>query len=178
MDDILDIAESGIKMLAPLLGTALGGPVGGAAAGYITRALFGSDETKTPQDAAALIKSGNLSPDQLAALKQADIEFKTELARLGIKEQEIAAADRDSARNNQIVTRSRMPAFIALMALAGFFGILGSLIFATVPEGSQAALNVMLGSLGTIVVGIANFYFGSSAGSKDKTAAMAAMGKH
>jgi hypothetical protein len=171
--DFAALAESVIKVGAPLLGTALGGPIGGTAASFITRAIFGDDVSKTPDDAMALIKSGNLTPEQMASLKKADLEFKTTIAKLGIKEQEIAAADRDSARSMQTTTRSRMPAFIALVALTGFFGILICMIFVTLPAASEAPLQIMLGVLGTLVVGISNFYFGSSQGSKDKTAMMA-----
>ena len=85
----------------------------------------------------------------------------------------IAANDRDSAREMQIKTGSHMPGFIALAALIGFFGILTALATVEMPDGSADALKIMLGSLGTLVSLIGNFYFGSSAGSREKTAHMA-----
>lgn len=171
--DLADLAGTALKTIAPLIGTALGGPVGGAAAGYAVKALFGDDKTKTPKDAAELIKSGNLSPEQMSALKQADMDFKKHLADNNLKLEEVAAQDRDSARKMQVSTRSNMPALVAMLALAGFFGILSALIFVELPTGAQAPLNIMLGVLGTLVVGVSNFYFGSSAGSKAKTELMA-----
>ena len=68
-----------------------------------------------------------------------------------------------------------MPAYIAFAALCGFFGILAAIIFVELPAASEAPLNVMLGALGSLVVAIGNYYFGSSAGSSAKNDLIASL---
>ena len=161
--------EGIVKTVAPVLGTALGGPFGGMAAKAITGAILGeeSDDVEAAQMAIA-----NASPEQLQALKKAEYDFKAAMKELDIKEQQLYIDDIKDAREMQEKTDSFMPALIAVVAFVGFFGILGALIFVEVPDKSLSPLNIMLGSLGTIVVGVTHFYYGSSKGSKDKTKLM------
>ena len=83
---------------------------------------------------------------------------------------QIAAQDRQQARSTQKQALNKawwvMPT-IALLSFLGFFGILFTLIFFDVPSAKQP-LYIMLGALGTIVTQIAQFFFGSSEGSKRK----------
>jgi len=176
MDELLAVAESGLKVIAPLLGTAIGGPVGGAAAGYITRALFGDDSSKTPDDAAALIKSGAMTPEQMAALKNADNEFKLELRRLGIREQEIAAQDRDSARKREAAVGGYANPIIASVVIAGFFAVAAAVIsgYAGADPATATLVGTVVGYSSAKADQVVAYYFGSSIGSKRKTEAMAA----
>ena len=176
MFDELGKALAGIApTLAGALGMAVGGPVGGAlartAAGAIGEAL-GLDTDEPKAVSAALEKA---TPEQIAAIKQADQAFAARMRELDLDEVQIHARDRDSARRRQMATRDRMPAFIALAALAGFFGILTAMIFHAIPEAAMQPLLVMLGALGTLVTQIGAFYFGSSAGSRQKTDAIERM---
>ena len=155
-----------VGTVAPGIATALGGPLAGLAVSALTNAL-GLPSGSTEDDVAARMKTA--TPDQLLALKKADQDFAVRMEELGIDLEKVNAADRDSARRMQTETRSRMPAFIALMSLAGFFGILLCMIFVTLPATAVAPLNIMLGVLGTLVVGISNFFYGSSSGSARKT---------
>lgn len=163
--------ENILKTVAPLLGTAIGGPFGGMAAKMITGALLGDDQATDDIEVAKLAIT-NATPDQLLLLKEADNSFKLSMEKLGIERKALNVKDRNSARDMQISTRSWAPGLIALCCMSGFFGILFALIFIQIPEQSIQPLNVMLGVLGTLVVGIANFYFGSSSGSKAKTEIM------
>lgn len=163
-----------ISNVAPVLGTAIGGPFGGIAAKFITGAILGEENATDDIDAAKQAIMG-ANPDQLLALKQADNQFKIEMKRLDLDEQKLGNDDRDSARQREIQTKDKMPAFIALGALGGFFGILGVMSFATLPDGSAQPLAVMLGALGALVGQIGNYYFGSSKGSSQKNEIIAAM---
>lgn len=167
MADIWDTAKGILATVAPALGTALGGPLGGMAARAITGALLGS-ETDDEKAAAEAIR--NATPDQLLALKQADHDFAAKMKQLDINLEEIRSKDRDSARRRQIETKDKMPAVIALAALAGFFGILAAMIFVTIPTAAAQPLAVMLGALGTLVTQIGAYYYGSSSGSSAKNA--------
>lgn len=163
-----------ISNVAPVLGTAIGGPFGGIAAKFITGAILGDDKATSDIDAA---KDAILSadPDALLKLKQAEYQFKADMKRLDLDEQKLGNDDRDSARQREIQTKDKMPALIALSALAGFFGILGAMIYVELPAAAQQPLAVMLGALGTLVTQIGAYYFGSSAGSAKKNDIIAAM---
>lgn len=156
--------------VAPMLATAVGGPLAGTAVKFLTDGL-GLNDGAGEKEISIALKTA--TPETLAKLKELDNSFVIKMEELGINLEEIHAKDRNSARNMQVETRSRMPAFIALTALAGFFGILTAMIFIAIPPISEAPVNIMLGVLGTLVVGISNFYFGSSKGSADKTQIMA-----
>jgi len=156
--------KSLITTLAPTIATALGGPLAGLAVQTLSGAVLGTSSGAIEDIAAALA-----DPEKLITLKTAETEFKTRLKELDIKETTLINEDRAGARAMQVETRDLMPAALAGFVFAGFFGILAALIFIAIPESSLSPLNIMLGSLGTIVVQIAAFYFGTSKGSNDKT---------
>lgn len=165
--DIRDKAMGILKQVAPTIGTAIGGPFGGMAARAITGALLGKETDDAQAAAEALLAA---SPEHLLKLKTAEMEFGKALKALDPDADRIAAGDRDSARRMAAETGTRMPALIALAALMGFFGILASMVFVDIPAGAKDPLNIMLGTLGGLVLAIGNFYFGSSAGSSAKNA--------
>lgn len=173
MSDFLDKALSAGKdilgTVAPMLGTATGGPFGGMAAKAITSALLGPDQA-TDDERVALEAVRGANPEQLLALKQAEQDFAVRMKELDIDLTKVHAADRESARRRQVETKDKMPAVIALAALAGFFGILAAMIFVEMPQAAEQPLAVMLGALGTLVTQIGAFYYGSSAGSSRKNA--------
>ena len=86
------------------------------------------------------------------------------------KTAKIAAEDRKQARSIQERALSKawwvMP-MIALFSFLGFFGILFTLTFFEVSAAKQP-LYILLGALTTVVTQIAQFFFGSSQGSKNK----------
>lgn len=156
--------------VAPTLATALGGPLAGAAAMAIKRAVLGKEEATEQEVAEALSVA---SPDVLLALREADNHFKLEMQRAGIDLEKIAAMDRESARKREMALKDKTPAILATLITIGFFGILAYLMihgFSDSPDSEP--LLIMLGSLGTAWGGVVNYYFGSSVGSKQKTMMM------
>jgi membrane-bound ClpP family serine protease len=117
------------------------------------------------------------TPDQLAALKKIDADFKVQMKELDIDLERIAAGDRDSARKMQTETKDWVPKLLAIVITLGFFGILVWMLVQGMPQTGTEALLMMLGALGTAWTGVVNFYYGSSAGSKAKTDAMAKGGQ-
>ena len=160
-----------IKTIAPLVGTALGGPLGGAAAAFIADKL--GIESKTVEAVSEVLNSGKMTPDQISSIKLAELEFKKFLESNKIKLEEIAAADRGSAREMLKVTRAHTPAVLTYIITLGFFGVLGAMFYW--PEVKESApLMIMLGSLGTAWTGACAFWFGTTQGSQNKDRLLAA----
>tara|TARA_R110000822_G_scaffold44556_4_gene119647 strand:+ start:489 stop:974 length:486 start_codon:yes stop_codon:yes gene_type:complete len=150
-----------LKMIAPTLATAIGGPFGTMAYGVVAKVMGISAD-----DAQKTIETGKLTAEQIASVQLAEIEIKARAQELGLDFAKVEADDRKSARDMQIGTKSLIPAVLATVVTVGFFGILVGMMTKTfVPSD---ALYLMLGSLGTAWTGIISFYFGSSAGSQAK----------
>ena len=155
-----------LKKLAPLLGAALGGPLGGAAAAFLADRL--GVDSKTVSAVSDVLNSGKMTPEQISAIRLAEIEFQKFLESNKIKLEEIEAADRGSARTMQAATKSAMPAVLTLLITFGFFGVLGWMLYDTTVVDNPPLL-IMLGSLGTAWTGACAFWFGTTSGSKAKT---------
>lgn len=163
-----------LKTLAPLLGTALGGPLGGAAASFIADKL--GIQEKTIEAVSEVLNSGKMSADQIASLKLAEIDFQKFLEGNKIKIEEINAGDRASAREREIAVKDWIPGALAVLLTGGFFGILAYMLQYGTPINGGDALLVMLGSLGTGFANVLAYYFGSSSGSASKNAIIERLG--
>jgi len=163
-----------LKTVAPWIGTALGGPLGGMAVQAAAEAMGISDKTV---DAVKQALSG-ATPEQLLALKQADQSFALQMQELGFKQladmEAIASGDRKDARALQSATRSIVPALLSGIVTIGYFGILVGLLkgWLTVSSSSEAML-LMLGSLSTGWGVVMAFWFGTTAASGRKTELLA-----
>lgn len=158
-----------LKTIAPLLGTALGGPLGGAAAAFIADKL-GLD-SKTVKNVSEVLNGSKMDPNQIMQIKLAEIEFEKFCKTHEI---DVAKLDMDNtkdARDMQKQTRSYFPATLSTFVTAGFFGILVTmLIYEYKPT---EPLLIMLGALGAAFGAVVNFWLGSSAGSQRKDALLA-----
>jgi len=166
--------KSLVKSVAPILGTALGGPFGGMATKAISAALFGDDETATGSDLeskiAAVLQNDT---EALLKLKQADQDFDARMKALDVDIMKIAADDRDSARDLQKITRSWVVPVLATVTVTGFFAVVFWVLSGRVTLESTL-LGFVLGQVSSKAEQVYNFFFGSSAGSKDKTDKLAA----
>ncbi len=152
--------------VAPFLGTMIGGPFGAAAGKLVGQVLLGNENASEAEIEKALAQA---TPEQLVELRRVDAEYKTKMTELGIDEQKIAAMDRDSARQREMVTKDKIPAVLALLLTFGFFGVLTMMMLYPIQQGTQGVIEVMLGSLGTAWISVITYYFGSSYGSQIKT---------
>jgi hypothetical protein len=169
-----DKAKSIISVVAPLLGTALGGPLGGIAGLALAKAL-GTPPGDDKAAEAAIVGGG---PDILLKLKQADTEFKEHMRQLDIDEEKLAFDDTASARARQIAVRDKTPAQLAWLLIGGFITSCAGLFYAIMAQPALVALIPQSGWLliGTLTGYFANeakqasgFYFGSSSSSEKKT---------
>jgi hypothetical protein len=150
-----------LAKLVPTIATCLGGPLAGLAVTAVSKAL-GIDEDKVQN----VIDNGKLNAEQIASLKQAEIELQQQAQELGLNFEQLAVQDRASARDLQKETKSLIPPILSVLVTIGFFGILAGLMSGKIM--TSDALMLMLGSLGTAWTGIIAFYFGSSASSQAK----------
>jgi hypothetical protein len=163
-----------LGQVAPTIATALGGPLAGVAVKTLSNVLLGHENGSEDDVKSSLAIA---SPDQLAALKKIDADFKVQMKELDIDLERIAAGDRDSARKMQTETKDWVPKLLAIVITLGFFGILVWMLVQGMPQTGTEALLMMLGALGTAWTGVVNFYYGSSAGSKAKNDILAAKDK-
>lgn len=164
-----------IATIAPTIATALGGPLAGMAVNIAAEALGveGESEDTKASTIANLVASGN--PEVLLKLKTAEHNLKSKLKELDVDLERIHAGDRDSAREMQKDTKSKAPGRLAAVVFIGFFGILiGLMVWGDqIAKQALTPLNIMLGSLATLVIQVANYFFGSSKGSSEKNTTIA-----
>jgi hypothetical protein len=158
-----------LKTVAPWIGTAVFGPLGGLAVEAASNALGLSDKTT---DALKQAISG-ATPDQMLALKKADQDFALQMQALGFKQvadlEAIAAGDRKDARDMQKVTRSIMPAILSIVVTVGFLGLLTGMMLGVLKVSDSQALLLMLGALGAAFGAVMQFWFGTTHDSGRKT---------
>lgn len=163
-----------IGTVAPWIGTALGGPLGGMAVEAAANALGLGDKTTDAIKQAI----GGATPEQMLALKTADQEFAVQMQALGFKQvadlEALAAGDRKDARAMHSTIRSWVPAVLSITVTVGYFGILIGLLTGklSVVDDSQALL-LMLGSLSTAWGVVMAFWFGTTSDSGRKTELLA-----
>ena len=162
-----------IGAVAPTLATALGGPLAGMAVKTLSRAVLGREDATEAELDAAL---ANLTPEQSAAMYQADIEFKRELARIDLRRDELVIEDRGSARSRDVAyvtagqknTRGDVLAYGAIGTLALFIVLV---FFKQIPDDgpTRDILFTLAGGVIALVKDVFGFEFGSSRGSEAKT---------
>jgi len=72
------------------------------------------------------------------------------------------------------VIRAAAPIAVSILVLLMFGTALGLAMTKSLPAGSEPLLNVLLGTLTAMASQVVNFWMGSSAGSRDKDAVIAA----
>lgn len=114
-------------------------------------------------------------PEQELKVKQALMDYEAKVGQQDVDRERIYADDRASARSREVEvaktgSQDWTPKLLAYIAVLGFFGVLYRLFGPSMPEGlPRDAFLVLLGTLTKIVSDLYNYYFGSSAGSAQKT---------
>ncbi|WP_028310991.1 hypothetical protein [Derxia gummosa] len=163
---------------APLLSSLLGGPAGGAVGALVSSAL-GTPAGDAQAAAAALadpaaaarlreIETTHIERLQALAVQAAQQQLAADTAALAT-----AAQDRASARAMQTETRDITPRLLAGAVVLGWLCVQGWLLGHTVPADMREIIARLLGTLDAALCLVLNFYFGSSASSRAKDAALA-----
>jgi hypothetical protein len=157
-----------LATVAPVLGAALGGPVGGVATKFIADKLLGKPTATSKEIEQAIVSA---SPEELSKLRELDNQFEIEMKKLDIDVFALEVKDRDSAR--QLFKVDKWPQItLSGLFIVGYFVILGLLLSntITITEDLKAPVMLLIGLITREVPTIMQFWFGSSSGSKDKTA--------
>ncbi len=151
-----------LKGVAPVLATAVAGPAGGAAVGWIASKLGIPDDTIE-----GVTKALTGNPELTMKLKELDLEYA-----------KLDAQDRDSARQayatvatSEHATRleKAVVPILALGVVGLAFSLIAVLMFVNTPQDQQQLIIFALGFITSAAGQVLSFYFGSSQGSKDKT---------
>lgn len=156
---------------APLLGTALGGPLGGVAGAFIASALG------TSNDADSVNAAITTDPAALEKLKEAEMANKLQMQQLLITAEQNRLADVQNARSRQTSNpKDYTPQFLAGGVTLGFFGALTAVMLAPLSNTVHDLLLVMIGALQTAWISVISYYFGSSKESAGQTKMIADVG--
>jgi hypothetical protein len=160
-----------IKPISGLLGTALAGPLGGAAASFLADKLGLSE--KTVEAVTEAISTGKLTPEQIASVKLAEIDFQKFIETHKLDMAKLDVENTQGARAMQVATRSFVPAALGLIITLGYLGILVGLMLGQLTVADNQVLLILIGALATGFGTVLNYYMGSSSGSQAKTELLA-----
>lgn len=156
-----------IKTVAPVLGTALRGPLAGMAVKKIADVL--SLPEGTEEAVAAAIRGA--TPEDMLKLKQADQQFARDMRALDVDLERVYAGDRDSARKMASETQAKTPAVLSWLIVAAALGLEGYVLLKGIPkEVSEMVAGRILGTLDAAFITVLSFWLGTSARSAMKDA--------
>jgi hypothetical protein len=169
-----------LKKVFPFLSVAasLGGPLGSIGAGLVGKAL-GLATTPKAEDLSNILTDALSDPAKQAALQQAELDFQSQMAALGFKDaealEELATEDRASARQREIAVRDYTPE-LGFYTLIGVFSYMVHYLFRyPVPTENRAMVYSMAGSIGTLLVTAATYFYGTTRGSENKSATLSSI---
>ena len=157
-----------IKTIAPVVASALGGPLAGAAVTAIG-GMFGIAEP-TQDKIKAAIENGQMTGEQISGIRALELKLKADESERGFKYSELEFKDRDSARNMNIQTGAKTPAVLTWIIVAIVLGLEGMILFNGMPQGvSELVTGRILGTLDMSLMMVLAFWFGTTYGSSKKT---------
>lgn len=166
-----------IGKLAPTVAAALGGPLAGGVVAAIGE-IFGISEP-TQDKIQALIESGQMTGEQVAAIKMLEMKLKAEEQERGFRYAELEIRDRESARTRdtsfmQAGKRNYRADAMAVLAVA-VICVLVWLVWKdpTLPEYMKGVVTLVLGRFLGYLDNIYNFEFGTTRSSALKTELLA-----
>lgn len=165
--------KSLVKGIAPVIGSfiPIGGPVAAWGIGALADALWPGEDNKDKTEEMVASALQQMTPEQAAAIKKADQDFKVRMDELGLKREELAYQDTASARAMQIETRDWIPRALSVLTVAGWVFLVWVCINKpTWAEGSKDLLYAILATANSALMLVLSFYFGSSQGSQSKDA--------
>ena len=151
----LGLLKNVIGAVAPTLGTALGGPMGGMAANMIAEVLGVPNNPKAIEKGLA-----EATPEQMLELKKAEQDFDLKMKELEVDVFKLETQDIQDARGK--FGKDWTARIIGVLVVSGFMGYIFLVTLQPPEQNSEALINLVLGYLGGLVSGISSFYFGAS----------------
>tara|TARA_R100001129_G_scaffold121753_1_gene84593 strand:+ start:236 stop:715 length:480 start_codon:yes stop_codon:yes gene_type:complete len=155
-----NIFKNLLGAVAPTLGTALGGPMGGMAANVISEVLGVPNNPKAIEKGIA-----DATPEQLAEIKKAELSFEAEMKKLEVDVFALEAQEKQDARRH--FSKDWTARIIGVGIIGGFLGYIFLVTLQPPEQNSEALINLVLGYLGGLASAIISFYFGASNSTKD-----------
>ena len=155
-----------LKQLAPTVASALLGPLGGVAVAAVGNLLGVSNATQ--DKIAEVIKSGQLTTEQIGEIKKLEMQYKENEAERGFKYSELEFKDRDSARRREVDTKDNTNKILAFTITGAFLAMVAATLLGYAKVESVLA-GTLVGYLSAKAEQVLAYYFGSSMGSKSKT---------
>lgn len=144
-----------IGAVAPTLGSALAGPMGGMAANLVAEALGCDPEPKKINQAMQAA-----TPEQLAELKKVETDFEVRMKELEVDIFALETADVQDARSK--FSKDWTSRIMGTLIVCGFLGYIFLVTLQPPEQNSEALINLVLGYLGGLASAVISFYFGSS----------------
>ena len=144
-----------VGAVAPTLGTAIGGPMGGMAANMIADVLGVPNDQKSIEQAIQ-----NATPEQMIELKKAEQAFEVQMKELDVDVFALETQDKQNARS--MFSKDWTARIIGLFTIGGFLGYIFLVTLQPPEQNSEALINLVLGYLGGLASAIISFYFGAS----------------
>lgn len=155
-----ELLKGVLGAVAPTIGTALGGPMGGMAMNMVSQALGCKNNPKDVEKAVQ-----NATSEQLVELKKLDNDFEVKMKELDVDLFALETADIQSARS--MFSKDWTARIIGIATLGGFLGYIFLITLMPPEANSEALVNLVLGYLGGLASAIISFYFGASHTSDD-----------
>lgn len=152
-----NLIKNVVGTLAPTLGSALGGPMGNMAANVVAEVLGVKPEPKALNQAIQ-----NATPEQLAEIKKAELDFESKMKELDVDIFALETADKQDAR--QKFSKDWTTRVMGVAVLGGFLGYIFLVTLQPPEQNSEALINLVLGYLGGLASAVVSFYFGASNG--------------
>ena len=144
-----------LKAVAPTMGQALAGPLGGTALTTVAKVLGVEPEQKAVEQAI-----DKATPKQLGEIRKAELAFEAQMAEIGVDVFALEVEDVKEARKTFAGDYTQR--IFGLCALAGFLGYIFLVTVQPPDQNSDTIVSLVLGYLGGLVSGISAFYFGAS----------------
>ena len=155
MENMKKLLSNIVGSVAPTLGAALGGPLGGMAREVISKVLGVDNNPASLEKAIA-----SASPEQLMEIKKAEIAFEKQMKELDVDIYKLETQEKQDARKH--FSKDWTARIIGVAMVGGFLGYIFLVTLQPPEQNSEALINLVLGYLGGLASAVISFYFGAS----------------
>ena len=155
-----------VKTIAPTVASALGSPLAGIAVSALG-SMFGMSEP-TQEKIKDYIEKGQLTGEQIVAMKELDLKYQNEELERGFKYSELVFNDIKSAREREVQVKDSTNQILAF-AIVGAFILTVGLVLSGYASAESVLAGTVIGYISAKCEQVLAYYFGSTKGSARKT---------